>query len=113
MKKLLSSDWLTRSSFSVNITQRSVTRVQITMKISKVKTETQRLPKANRFISKTAEDRAKSSEDRTKPYEDHTKISEDRTNTFEDFRRSPDIFEAFSSFGKPKAVPSAYLRGFK
>ena len=97
--------------------QKSVTRVQITTKISEVKTKTtggqpiyfedhrrscetfRRLPKSTRNLPKIA---------RTLP-----------KTISGDLRRSPDIFEAFPSFRRSKAIPFVYLsskcmvRGFK
>ena len=94
--------------------QKSVTRVQITTKISAVK---RRLPEANRCISKTAKDRVKPSEDFQRSPEffqkspEHfqrfpkitwilPKFSEDPPITSEDLRQSPEISEDHRIFSK-------------
>ena len=99
LKKLLGSDWLKRSAFLVNIVQKRVTvqksetRVQITTKISEVKTKTaggqpmyfedrRRLCETFRRFPKTVWSLPKTTEDHTKPSED--------------FRRSPEHFRMFS-----------------
>ena len=150
LKKLLSSDWLKRSAFLVNTVQKSETRVQITTKISEVKTKTaggqpiyfkvhrrscetfRRFPKITWTLPKITEDHMKPSKDFRRSPENFRrfpkisqifpKFSEDtRTilKTCDNLRRSPDIFKAFPSFGRLRAIPSAYLsskhmvRGFK
>ena len=75
LKKLLGSDWLKRSAFLVNTVQKRVTRVQITTKISEVKTKTA----GGRCISKTAKDCAKPSDN---------------------FQRSPKYFRSFPNFAR-------------
>ena len=65
----------------------------------------QRFPKIVRNLPKITEDRTKISEDhRTSPMtSDNLRISP------KIIQRSPDVFEAFPSFGRSRAVASAYL----
>ena len=130
LKKLLRSDWLKRSAFLVNTVQKSVTRVQITTKISEVKTKTargqpmyfedcqrscetfQRFPKTVRNLPKITEDHTKPPVDfRRSPehFRKFPKIVRTLPTISGDLRRSPDIFEAFPSFRRSKAIPSVYL----
>ena len=112
LKKLLDSDWLRAMQFKCNTS----------VNCNEDKTKTRRLPEANRCISKNAVDRAKPSEDFRISYETFwilPIVSEDHPNASEDFRRlatisghlrrSPDILEAFPSFGRSRAMPSVYL----
>ena len=126
MKKLLGSDWLKRSAFLVNTVQKRVTvqksetRVQITTKISEVKTKTaggqptyfedrrrscetfRRFPKTVRSLPKITEDHTKPSEDSRRSPEHFRmfpkitrtlpKFTEDYPNTSENFRRSSETF---------------------
>ena len=106
LKKLLGSDWLKRSAFLVNTgrkgystVQKSETRVQITTKISEVKTKTAG------GQPMYFEDRRRSCETFRRPYEafrrllkttrNLPKIFEDHPNTSECFRRSPEYFRSF------------------
>ena len=103
LKKLPRSDWLKRSTFLVNTVQKSVTRVQITTKISEVKTKTAkgqpmyfedrwRSCEAFRKLPKTTRNRPK--------------ISEDHPNNSEDFRRSPKYVWSFPKIAR--TLPKTY-----
>ena len=118
LKKLLGSDWLKRSAFLGNTVQKSVTRVQITMKTAGGPTDVFRRPlKIVWNLPKISEDHTKPSKDYRRPHETFRrfpkiaqtllkitrilpKFSEDRPNTSEDLRQSPEISKDHRIFSK-------------
>ena len=95
LKKLLGSDWLKRSAFLVNTVQKSVTRVQITTKISEVKTKTARGQPMyfgdRRRSCETFRRFLKIARTFPKIIRILPKFSKDGRNTSEDLRQSPEI----------------------
>ena len=101
LKKLLGSDWLKRSAFLVNTVQESETRVQITTKISEVKTKTAG------GQPMYFEDRRRSCETFRRPYEAFRrahetfrrfpKITRTLPNVFEDHPNTSEVFRRFSN----------------